>query len=660
MSGLAGVVRFDGRAVSRADLEPMTAATAYRGVDGTSCWSSSPDDGPTVGLAFQLTRSTTRPLTPQPHTEQDGRFAVVLDGRLDNRPRLGERLEVEPAELARRGDAWLVLRAYRRWGAAVVEHLLGDFALALWDARERRLFCARDPMGIRQLVYRHEPGCRFLFATEVRQLLAVPGVPRDPNPGMVAEFLARAVTHCGETIYEGIQRLPHGSWLTVDAGGLTERGYWRAEPPAPLRYRRDEEYAEHFFELFAKAVGCRLDVPGAMAVSCGGGIDSSSIVGMTQALAARGQAPPVELFCLDCSDPPEADERRYAHDVATFHGLPLHLVALTPPEADDLERRRSARSGLLELPGDQMSYGLMAAVRDRGIRAGLNGAGGDQGFFGTLHHYADLLRELRLLALWRQVRADRETDIDWRPSSLVVEGLWPITPAWLRRAISPWARRWRGDRGYPAWIRPALAEAVGLEERLRPPHLATTGGPRAVQEIRREYTSGWPHYFLESAETSGAEWRFEERYPLYDRRIIDFALAIPDDQRWRGRLTRYVFRHAMREYLPVSVLERETKADFSHHVVTALRALGGRRRFEELAVAEAGWVDQAEVLRLYDEMEDQLAKGEDDYDIFTLWFVAGVELWLRDLSGPTSGPATGGGWPATHAIVRLGGRHDSG
>ena len=436
------------------------------------------------------------------------------------------------------------------------------------------------------------------------------------------------MTHHGETLFEGIHRLPGGGTLRVDAAGLRAGRYWNAELPPELRYRRDEDYAEHFFALFGEAVRCRLDAPGAVAATCGGGIDSSSVVGMIRALGDRGPVPPVELFSLVCPGDPDADERRYAEDVARFHTLPLHLIEPRAPDARDYRARMARRADVLELPGDHQSYGMMTAIRDRGIRAVLTGAGGDPGFTGTLHHYADLMRRLRLIALVRRVVADTQSDSAWRPSSLIIQELWPQVPRPLQALVRPVARWLRGYRGHPPWISGELAAAVDLEQRLRPAGDETVAGSHAAQEVRRQYTSGWTRYFLEAAERSAAEWGLEERHPFYDRRVVEFALSIPDDQRWRGTLTRYVVRQALGDHLPASVRRRTDKAYFTRYVVESLTVLGGRQLFERLQVASMGWVEQREVLRLYDRLEQQLAAGGDDYDVFALWMVAGVELWF--------------------------------
>ena len=154
MSGLAGVVHFDGQPVTRGHLERMTAAAAHRGPDATSHWIAQSHDGtPTVGLSHRRLVTTTRPVDEQPLRDERTGLAITFDGRLDNRDELGPALGMDARELASRGDAWLTPHAYARWRGDCMAHLLGDFAFALWDRDARRLFCARDPMGIRPFFY---------------------------------------------------------------------------------------------------------------------------------------------------------------------------------------------------------------------------------------------------------------------------------------------------------------------------------------------------------------------------------------------------------------------------------------------------------------------------------------------------------------------------
>jgi asparagine synthase (glutamine-hydrolysing) len=204
---------------------------------------------------------------------------------------------------------------------------------------------------------------------------------------------------------------------------------------------------------------------------------------------------------------------------------------------------------------------VRAAIRARGLRVVLTGAGGDNGFAGSLHHYSDLLRELRLIELWQQLRTDSQLpDVGWQPSRLFTMGVLPLVPRWVKDAVRPTARRLGWPGGPPDWIPERLAKRVDLEAKRRIRAAAPTEADACVVEA---FQSGWTVLMLEMSERAAARAGVEERHPFFDRRIAEFALAIPEAQRWKGAQTKRVIRNAMRELLPASVYDRATKADFS-------------------------------------------------------------------------------------------------
>ena len=158
------------------------------------------------------------------------------------------------------GDAGLALAAYLEWGEGCVEHFLGDFAFAVWDPRHRRLFCARDHMGMRQLIYHHSPGRFFAFATEPRAILVLPQVPYRINEARIADYLVEELEGIDKTstFFEEVYRLPPAHTLTVTPEGMRQRRYWALEAGPELRLASDDEYAEAFLEVFTEAVRCRL------------------------------------------------------------------------------------------------------------------------------------------------------------------------------------------------------------------------------------------------------------------------------------------------------------------------------------------------------------------------------------------------------------------
>ena len=214
MSGIAGIIHFDGKPVEPGLIEKMTSAMAHRGPDGINHWVKG-----SVALGQCMLRTTPESLEEhQPLTNEDESLVLVMDGRVDNWEELRRELLGRGAVLRNRSDAELVLRAYEIWGRDCLAHIDGDFALVIWDARRQEAFCARDRMGHKPFNY-HWDGKTLAFASELHAILALPWVPEIPNEGMLAEFLAAEWYSRDETLWQGILRLVAAHRMVVDATG---------------------------------------------------------------------------------------------------------------------------------------------------------------------------------------------------------------------------------------------------------------------------------------------------------------------------------------------------------------------------------------------------------------------------------------------------------
>jgi len=538
--------------------------------------------------------------------------------------------DLDATELRGADDPAIVLRAYDRWRDACAGHLLGDFAFTIYDPRARRVYCARDVMGIRPFCYA-AVGWTFLFGSELRQVLASGRVNNDPDEAAVAEYLSNAITSRDATLYRYVRRLPPAHWMAVDADRFTVSRYWHLDPTHTLQYRDDREYVEHFRSLFEQAVTCRMrSARPRIAAWLSGGVDSSSVVAMAGGLQAADGVPSVETFSMVFPDDPAADERSYIADVVARVGLPSHTRSGARPDGARFRDQAAAYRDVPDLPVEHLIADVRDAVRGRGINVVLTGAGGDHGFSGSLYHYADLLRGVSVVTLLRQIVADaRVSDVGWAPSRLFTMGVLPLLPRRFKDAVRPVARRFGWPGGAPRWIPAAFAARVGLDARLRSEAPETRTA--ADMWVHAAFESGWSVLMLEMAERSAAAHGLEERHPFFDRRIMEFALAIPEAQRWRGTQTKIVMREALRDRLPVSVYNRRNKADFSPQVIRAIGTLGGAAFFDRLEIAALGWIDQARVSGMYRDMMRRFRAGGDAYTkhMFPLWMVASVELWKR-------------------------------
>jgi asparagine synthase (glutamine-hydrolysing) len=624
VSGLAAVISFESTP-SAEEIERVCAPAAYRAGHGVRTWRCG-----AAALAHlsrpALPESDT---IPQPLLAADGDLAIVFDGRLDAREELASRLG------GLRPDAALALEACRRWGTASAAHLLGDFALVAWSRTRQTLYCARDVMGIRPLYYHWSPA-RFVCASEIAQVLAAPGVTLAPNEGMLGEYLANSIVDRHETVYRGVFRLPAAHWLELRAGAApVVRRYWQIDPGRSLAYRTDEEYAEHFRTLFLSAVKDRLRACGPVGVYFSGGTDSAAVAAAASAVTDPAARP--AGYTLDVGRP-EADERVYIEDLARFCGFASHVYQAPPEPWVANVGGRDVHDCL----ADPAGYPWKQSIAANGARVMLSGHGGDAGFFGSFYHYADLLRRGRLLAFVRQVRGDARTPgSDWSRSSVVQCGAWPLLPPSLRRAFRPAARRWLRYAPVPSWIEPGFAARLDLESRIRPPARDRQGPSAARDDLWRDLESGWNAVYRETAERESARAGLDDRHPFLDRRVVEFAMAIPDDQRWRGTVTRYVVRNALaRELSPLS-RARTTRADGAARVADAIRSMGDAGLFTRMAVAEAGWVRQPAIDAMRARLGQRRADGDSRYcgDAFPLWIIGGVEAWFRNTFASGYNPA---------------------
>ena len=626
MSGIPGAFSREGQPLGADLVGRMIAAASHRGPDGARCWT--PSLGGPVVVGHQWLRVSPEDI-PQPVVDASHGVVVSFDGRLDNRQELIATLASGAAAFRIPSDAELVLEAYLRWGERCPVRLLGDFAFAIWDGRNRSVFCARDVMGIKPFYY-HLDARMFVWGSDLRQILASGVAPIEPNEPLIAEYLAKAVHSQSETLYRGVMRLPAAHAMTVTSDDVRIVRYWRIDPTTELNYRNDGEYAEQFTSLFREAVSCRVrsdDHPVGAYLS--GGVDSSSVVGMTQALGRQ-----IETFSLVFPGVPEADESAYIDDVVRKWALTSHKISLPEVEGAACVAHVERRGDALDLPADLASECLMSRMRERGMRVVLTGVGGDYMFGGSLYHYADLLKAGEFIKFAKQLRADmRVSDVGWSAWQPLWSGVRPLVPDSCRQAIRPLARRLGYVPGLPDWIDGAFASRVSLADRLQPPtsiHDASTFSRGAVCEL---FASGWPYLLLENGDRSASEYGLEERHPFFDRRIIEFGVAIPEAQRWTGDETKYVVRHAMREWLPESVYRRKDKGDFANCVAQAIEAIGGAALFDSLHIASLGWVKQDRVSAMYRAARRQFAAGDDRYcdTMFKLWMVGGIELWYRSV-----------------------------
>ena len=612
MSAVAGVYQRDHRAISRADVCALLDRLRDRGPDHQAVALLGPAG---LGHALLQTVPEDRP-GAQPAVDRAAGLAVALDGRLDNRDDLAAvaGLAGAPPECS---DAALILAAFAAAGTRVFERILGDFAAIVWDGPGRRLIAARDVFGIRPLAYREAGGC-VLVASEVRAL--VPAGPVTPDEGRVAEMLAGAPTSVDDSLYREIRRLRPGHLLVATSGGIRIERFAALDGTARLPPRPAAAYREEFCALMDTAVRARLRASTGVGMMLSGGLDSTSVYG-----TVRTVAPALEVPAFTVAHREPSDESPVARHTVAHHRGRSVLV----PEGFASFDAIAAAARLLEVPvypGGTNSVALRRRAVEEGCRVLLSGNGGDEWYTGSNWAGADLLWRLRLGALARLWRA-RLTAVDPPPlRDLVQSALVPLVPAPLRFL---WRRLRRGAAA-PPWLRPAFVASVSLQDRLRvrPEINASSVARRAMLT---EGLHGLNVYAFEDNDRLSALCGTEERVPYYDRRVVEFALALPDDLLAAQPTQKQFVRDAMADRLPPLFHAMRPCLDYEFINRESLERLGGRRLFDALEVAEAGLVDGAIARAAADACyAGRPYGGRPAAELsWPLWSLAAVEVWWR-------------------------------
>jgi asparagine synthase (glutamine-hydrolysing) len=512
-----------------------------------------------------------------------------------------------------------VLAAHLRWGAGLVDHLRGDFALAVWDPRDETLVLARDPFGAKRLSYSQD-GERLLFAATPDELLQDGGIAAEPDEDVLLWYLYGASPAPeGRTFFANVASLPGGYRLVARRGVVEVERYWHWPSEPPDRFTPAGEAVEEFRALFMDAVRSRMPAGERVGILLSGGVDSGSVA------AAAGHLAPgadVRLYSLVFDDFQAMDERRYSQAVAQATGF-THTLVL----ADELWTLAHLDSWLPHLAepfmgaSDAAVHELLDRARGDGVDRVLFGHGGDHIATGSPRYLADWLAHGRLAGVLREARAQAARGLGSVPRRLATTALFPFAPEGVQRAFE---RR----HGFPSrdWIPPGLGALHGAD---RPTQIHV--GPKAWWHDLRAGIAGFGQLPIGGYDGMLRTFGLDHGNPFLDVRLAQLTLRAAPEALYRNGQTKVILREALHDVLPPLVRDRPDKA-----VMTPLlhRGLRERRR----AFVEALLVD-AELERrdyvvgpAWREMVGRYLAG-DDALTGQCWVSLTAELWLRSLEG---------------------------
>ncbi len=509
MSGIVGILNYDQSPVDRAMLEQLTGALAFRGPDAQNCWSQGP-----VGFGHTLLRTApesdheTQPLT------LDGNSWIVADARVDGRQDLIAKLASHGQQISPQApDVELILRAYHLWGEQCVHHLIGDFVFAIWNSKTRRLFCARDQMGVKPFFYSQIGSC-LIFSNTLNCVRRHPVVSSELNELSIADFLLfDMIQDPAATSFASIRRLPPAHLLMCQDGRVALNRYWTFSPPALLRYRRCSDYVDHFRTLLGQAVADRLRTRSAC-IFMSGGLDSSAVAASAKQAASRaGDDGKIWAFTQVFEKLIPHDEKYFAGLVAQALNLPIQYQNDDHLRLFQFADRPTPEPVHLAWPDATANHLTTVLSQSRVV---LTGFGADPLLAARITvHFRQLLARGRFLKA--AADAFHYFSREGRLSRL-----------YLKTRLRILFARPEDDLGcFPEWLNDDLVRRHDLRNRwrmpLRQPNLPDCVRPEACQLT---FAPFWPDLFG-SFDAGTTSVPVDVRFPFFDLRLVSFLLALP-------------------------------------------------------------------------------------------------------------------------------------
>ncbi len=638
MCGIVGAFSFGNPSfrVTEPYVAAMRDTMAHRGPDGAGVWISADQK---VGLGHRrLSIIDLSTAADQPMSNEDGTLRIVFNGEIYNHAEIRRELQALGGHrwATDHSDTEVILHAFEQWGIDCLERFRGMFAFALWDQRERELWLVRDRIGIKPLYYSMHHG-RITFASEIKALLKDPEQKREVHEEAFYHYLSFLTTPAPQTLFDGIGKLPGGTWLRVrDDGSVQEHRYWEVwDHTSGLTGVSENEICERLIAELRTAVQLRKvsDVP--VGVFLSGGIDSST----NAALFSEGEGSPVKTFSIGY----DADYQTYPSE------LPYARRMAEQVRAEHYERLLSQRdlldflSRMVQLQDEPIAdpvcvpvYYVSKLARDHGVIVCQLGEGSDELFCGypswKIRHRLQTLNNLPAPRFGKRL------------------GLAALRAAGKQDTF-PYEMLRRGASGLPVFWGGAESFTESQKQRLLSPRLRYRfrghSSWEALAPIRRRFeqkaweqsTLNWmsfmdlnmrlPELLLMRVDKMSMGVSLEARVPFLDHKFVELALSIPAAVRYPDGKLKYILKKAVRGIIPDELIDRK-KQGFGVPVHEWLmQDLGGyaQRELQEFA-RHTDFFDPREIANFLDH-----SYGHRD----SIWYLLNFVLWWKEYIGQTAG-----------------------
>lgn len=654
MSSISGIFYRNGGSVTFEEIKGVNDSLNYRGPDGSKIWFEGP-----VAFGHQMLHTTPESLNEiLPFEDETSGLVITSDARIDNRAELAPILNLE--NTIDIPDSLFILRAYQKWGEKCPEKLLGDFAFAIWDKENEKMFCARDHMGVKPFYY-YLSDDFFIFATEIKAIFKIPNISKILNELKVAFYLTR-IDDRKSTFYKNICRLPAAHSLTINLNEVKKERYWQINQESKIKFDNEEDYIREFQRIFDEAVNCRLRSAFPLGFELSGGLDSSSVVCTAKKILKNNEHSPdtnIDTFSIVFNDFQDSKELYYINEVVSSGGINPHFLygdKISPLEGMDKFLLHLAEP--VSLVTTALHWELYNKMRNNNIRIFLTGQDGDT----TISKGDYYFKELAVTFHWKKLIKEiyysskvlnknkfiyNKTDsafIKNKYKSSVYDifmknVLIPLIPEFLKKLFRTFFSRSQSNL---LILQSEFSKRTNMVKHLNDLFLNPLKDTNTPRKKHLFNINLFTHQqVLEYIDHTAAAFYMEPRFPFYDKRLIEFCYAIPTSMKYKHGWSRYILREAMKGTIPDEVKSRVYKQDFGPMFHRNF-LLYEKNKLEKMVHDDnqviSDYVDLNVLNKLYDNYKSQgdgsgIADKVSAYtDIFAIWRVMILYSFLRNMN----------------------------
>ncbi|AXV38674.1 MAG: asparagine synthase (glutamine-hydrolyzing) [Methanobacterium sp. BRmetb2] len=626
MSAITGIFYRDGRKVDPDQMKKMNDRLSHRGKDGSAIWCQG-----SVGLGHQMLWTTPESLHEKlPFHDEKAGLVITADARIDNRKELSQELSIEDKEDV--SDSYFILKSYEKWGEKCPEYLLGDFAFAIWDENEEKLFCARDHMGVKPFYYYLDDEM-FVFGTEIKALFCVLEIPKKLNEIKIADYLLYMFNDKEITFYEDIYRIPNAYYMTIHSNKTILNRYWELDINKEIKFNSNEEYAAKFKEIFFEAVKCRLRSYSQIGSLLSGGLDSSSIV-CTASEINKGKENNIVTFSAVFDEVPQCDERQYINEVLSKTSVESHFIY-----ADQFSPLCNYKEFFWHFdqpfyaPNLFMHWKLFEKAHEKGINVILDGFDGDTTILKNNNYIVDLAINMHFQTLYNELKVLSKYSNKNLITLFTERIIGPLVPEFIKENLlskqNSLFSKWNRNNKYE-FLNNEFLENFAIIERYHARYedkLKKANNYKKYHNFR--LNSGSFQFILELVDSVSAAFNIEPRYPFFDKRLLEFCLALPDNQKHHLNWDRIILRESMDNILPSNIRWRLKKSNLGPNFERGL-LLFEKNRILNLINDNELVRNYADLNYLKETIEYINTNNFDHVSLINIWKILTLNLWLKE------------------------------